>query len=205
MFKKICLILLILFCVNIQLGYALELEPRVNFMVYDSQEIRAGTALELRIHHKGLFVAIEQENFRYHAMDMDLKSLGVGAKTEIWPDLFLWLKVAYYMPSEDGRMPWEAGYNFMNRQWAWLYGATSFDNYEVVLDKAFGGSIGLDYNKRIYEDIYLGIGAAYRYMRINERYNAWDNGGAPGVTGWLYEREGDFSAFVGTLFVRIEF
>jgi hypothetical protein len=183
----------------------LQLTAKTNFYTYASQEVRAQPSFEVRVGRDNLFLSLEKENFRYHSMDMSFTGIGIGKQVEILDGLFLEIKLAYYMPDSDGAMPSEAGYYFMNRQWSWIYGATSFDHYQVKLDNAIGGALALDYKKKIMRNVDVGLGAGYRYLRVNERYDSWDNGGAPGVTGWLYEREGQFDAFFCSVFLQVSF
>ena len=194
MIKRLIIILFVL-CVAVP-SHAWEVEGRVSRMLYDNPEIRAGNSIELRVKNKGVFLFGERDNLLMYGSYFNIDSLGVGFEHEVFDGLKLYAKAGVYIPQydEDGFF-WEALYYRQIKYWVPPLKDHKFDNYNVNFDSEVGGEIGLDFKKRVWEDLHLGITAGYRYLRINEYICGWNDGGAAGVTGWILEQNVDFGGW----------
>ena len=90
---------------------------------------------------------------------------------------------------------WEALYHRQIQYWGPLFGNQMFQNYNVNFDSDLGGEIGFDFKRNIWKSLFLGISGGYRFLRINEFICGWNDGGAPGVTGWVMEQNRDFGGY----------
>ena len=80
-----------------------------------------------------------------------------------------------------------------------------FQHYNATLDNAFGGEVGINIQKQIWKGLSLGLDAGYRYLKINEYVCGWNDGGAPGVTGWILEQNRDMGGFKVSVFLEYRF
>lgn len=203
--KKLVAIIFLLLAMGAPAN-AWEVEPRVNHIVYnnnmdDQSNSRFQSALELRIYKDWFFVNVGQEKLIYHGMPYDINSAGVGARVEILKGLTGTINLAYYMPQGNGAMPYESGWYWMNRQWAWAHGFQTFDRYELEISPNYGVVIGLDYKKNIWKNVAISIGAAYRWLTLDEEYSAyWGSS-----LSYLYGRQGDFGGMIGSISISVAF
>ena len=184
-----------------------EVEARLNYFTYSNPLIRAELSQEVRLHKGWLFLSFGKENFMLYPanlspMSMNFESIGIGATCELLDSLKGFIMLAYYQPKGDGNMLWEDGYYFMNQKWGWIHGITAWDRYELILDPAFGLSVGLDYKKKIWKMFDIGIGISARYLKINEEYNAYN---AAGKLSWVYVQQGDYNAVIGSIIFSISY
>ena len=193
---KVVIFLMILIAISHGNVNALELEGRIGQMLYGDSEIRAGNSIELRIKHKNVFAFIERDNLLMYGNYFDIDSIGIGFESKINKDFKFYLKAGYYMPQYDENgFWWEGLYYRQIKYWSPPLTPTLFDSYNVNFDSDFGGEIGLDFKRQIWKSLHLGIGTGYRYLRINEYVCGWNDGGAPGVTGWILEQNRDFGGY----------
>lgn len=202
--KKLTVIIILL--LTFGTAHAWEIEPRVNHVIYnnnmdDQSNSRFQSALELRIYKDWFFVNVGQEKLLYHGMDYAINSAGIGARWEILKNLFGTINLAYYMPQGNGTMPYESGWYWMNRQWAWAHGFHTFDRYELDISPNYGVVVGLDYKKEIWNNIFFSIGVAIRKLTLDEEYSAyWGD-----TLAYLYGRQGDFGGMIGSISISIAF
>ena len=184
-----------------------EVEARLNYFTYSNPLIRPELSQEIRLHRDWLFLSFGKENFMLYPvnlspMSMNFESIGIGATCEILDGLKGSAMIAHYQPKGDGNMLWEDGWYFMNSKWGWIHGNQNWDRYELIMDSAFGVSIGLDYKKNIWKMIDIGIGISARYLKINEEYNSYQANGQP---AWVYVQQGDYNAVIGALMISISY
>ena len=184
-----------------------EVEARLNYFTYSNPLIRPELSQEIRLHRDWLFLSFGKENFMLYPanlspMSINFESIGVGATYELLYGLKGSVMIAYYQPKGDGNMLWEDGYHFMNSKWAWAYGVQSWDRYELIMDPAFGISVGLDYKRKLWKMIDIGIGISARYLKINEEYNSYQANGQP---AFVYVQQGDYNAVIGALMISISY
>lgn len=205
--KKVTLVIIFLLISITSYAADWEVEARLNYFTYSNPLIRPELSQEIRLHRDWLFVSFGKENFMLYPanlspMSITFESIGLGTTCELFKHLRGFAMVAYYDPKGDGDMLWEDGYYFMNSKWAWIHGMQSWDRYELILDSAFGVSFGLDYKRKLWEMIDVGIGVSCRYLKINEEYNSYQANGQP---AWVYVQQGDYNAVIGTLMISISY
>ena len=170
---------------------AWELEGRVGKMLYDDAEIRAGESIEVRVKHEDAFVFIENDKLLMYGGWFDVTSVGVG----FTKDLF-YFKVGYYMPRYDEDGFGEEGLYYRQiKYWSPPLAPSMFQHYNVNYKANFGGEVGVDFKREVFDNLFVGINGAYRYLRLNEFICGWNDGGAPGVTGWILEQNRDFGGW----------
>ncbi|KKN67731.1 hypothetical protein LCGC14_0458790 [marine sediment metagenome] len=197
------IILILLFGTSV---HGWEIEGRISQMLYNDPEIRAGNSIEIRAKHKGLFIFGEQDNLLMYGNYFDIDSIGLGFEQEIADGFLGYLKVGYYMPQYDKNNFSREGLGYaQNRYWVPTHHTTWFDYYNVEFDSNIGGEMGFDFNRRIWKSLYLGISAGYRYLKINEFICGWNDGGAPGLTGWIMEQNRDFGGYKAAALIEWRF
>lgn len=184
-----------------------EVEQRLNYFTYSNPLIRAELSHETRLHKDWLFLSFGKENFMLYPanlspMLMNFESIGIGATCPLTEHLRASAMIAYYQPKGDGPMLWEDGYYFMNSKWAWIHGTQAWSRYELIMDPAFGVTVGLDYKVNLWKMFDIGIGISARYLKINEEYNSYQTNGK---LAYVYVQQGDYNAVIGTLMVTVSY
>ena len=184
-----------------------RLEPRLNFFSYESSTLTPDYAQELRIHKDWFFVTLGKERVGHNpanlnAQPIELDSYGIGVAHEFLEGLAGSIAVAYFDPTGDGEMFWDAGYYHMNKRWSWIHGTQAWKSYDVVLDKAIGVTLGLDYKRKLWKMIDFGVGISYRYLKIHETYQSYI---ADGSVAFVYTEDADWGAVGGSVFLSIPF
>ena len=184
-----------------------QVEPRLNYFTYSNPLIRAELSEEVRLHRDWLFLSFGKENFMLYPanlspMSMSFESIGAGATCPLTDNLKGFIMLAYYQPKGDGPMLWEDGYYFMNSKWSWIHGIQSWSRYELIMDSAIGVSVGLDYKRKLWEMIDVGISIGFRYLKINEEYNSYQANGQP---AYVYVQQGDYNAVIGAIMFSISY
>ncbi len=191
----IYILILLIFLVSVN-SWALEIEGRTGQMLYNDPEIRAGNSIELRIKHKEFFVFGERDNLLKYGRYFNVDSVGIGFEHKLSNGFKFYLMAGYYMPQYDKNSFSREGLGYaQNRYWVPTHHTTWFQYYNVEFDSNIGGEVGFDFNRRIWKSLYLGISAGYRYLKINEFICGWNDGGSPGITGWILEQNRDFGGY----------
>lgn len=204
---KILVLMFIVLFSSVSLAADWEVEARLNYFNYSNKLIRPELSQELRLHKDWFFLSFGKENFMLYPvnlspMSMNFESIGIGATCPLTDWLKGFVMLAYYQPKGDGDMLWEDGYHFMNSKWAWAYGTQSWDRYELIMDSAFGATIGIDFKKTIWKMIDIGIGISARYLKINEEYNSYQTNGK---LAYVYVQQGDYNAIIGAIMFSVSY
>ncbi len=193
--KRLILIVFLLLLSTVP-ARSIELEARAGQMLYSDSELRAGNTIELRIKHKGVFVFGGRDNLLKYGRYFNVDSVGIGFEYRVNNNFKFYLMAGYYMPQYDKNSFSREGLGYaQNRYWVPTHHTTWFDYYNVEFDSNIGGEVGFDFNRRVWKSLYFGISTGYRYLKINEFICGWNDGGAPGVTGWLLEQNRDFGGY----------
>jgi len=174
-------------------SYAEEKEKNFDFSIkgaysiYQDKDLAKdgkGIKGELRYKYAYLWGSWEQTELRLtgqRAGDIALYGVGLGGKVMVLKPFSIFLEVGYYIPSselEDNAMTYREGVYYK-----WLktltdcglpHYASQFTRYTYKLKPGFGGSIGLELNQQIYKMLYINLFGAYRFLNLNEDWDAYD-------------------------------
>lgn len=196
---------LIIFLLISTACYALELEPRITYQMYQDSGLSADKSFEVRLKHKGLFLYASHDNTdnRFCGQEAGkLNIFGIGGGMEArFDNVNLWLCIGYYSPQSDleyktvsKKDQFWGNYEALSRELNRRLGDTKvWDCYTYQIDPAVGGVIGVDITKR-YKNIDIGLTASYKHLKFNEciigRYDP------PHPTNWAeHFMERDYSSY----------
>lgn len=166
-------------------------------MIYSDSDLKAGQGLELRAGLSNWFIYGSNQPFQMFGQWSDMRSIGAGASYDLGHGFYVFGKVGYDMPDYDANgFGWEGVWFYQNQYLSPTYRkGCPFHHYQVEIDDAFTGEIGLEYKHKIYKALYLGLSGSYKVARHEVSTFGLEPDGIPGVTGWQVIEDRDFGGY----------